>query len=199
MSYVVRVAAVASNLPMLLPPVGEQGFHVRYGDRLAVELDVEQDESLESVYARAIDYFEPRPDPAAPEHHGKEIDSVAFAWFYEPVDDAGLEGSGKPWEWVQDLITVDQFGSARWNRSAAEIPYADLVRAGEQGLLRGDPLRPYLMLLQPQGDVDFSTAWEITTRAWEILGHLALARELGRLVVDQVKRRRMAQGRGGRG
>ena len=188
-----RVAAVASDLPLLLPPVGDQGFDVRYSDRLAVELDVAQDEPLESVYARAIDHFKPRPDPSAPGHRGTKIDSVAFAWFYEPADEAGLEDTGKPWEWVEDLITVDQSGSARWNRTAAEIPYADLVRAGELGLLRGDPLRPYLMLLLPQGDVDITTAWEITKRAWEILGHLALAREVGRLALDEVKRRRMAK------
>jgi hypothetical protein len=60
-----------------------------------------------------------------------------------------MDPARKPWEWVQDLITVDPSGVARWNRSAGEIPYADLVRAAELGLLRGDPFRPYLLLLHP--------------------------------------------------
>jgi hypothetical protein len=191
-SYQVRVAPVAGDLPTLLPPVGAQGFDLPYSRRLAVELEVADGETLASVYARALEYFEPTPDPSVPAHLSVALDRVHFAWFYEPGDEHGL-ASTKLWEWIEDLITVDASGRAWWNRGADEIPYADVVRAGELGLLRGDPLRPYLILVQPQGSVDFSTAWEITKRAWEILGHLLLAREVGKLVIGEVRRRRMAE------
>lgn len=193
MSYRVQVAPVASNLPTLLPPVGEQGFDMPYQEREIVELDVGPSESLGSVYARAMDHLRPLPDPSAPPELSVPISRVAFAWFYEPDDNAGIDPARKSWDWVEDLITVDQTGLAQWNRSAEEIPYADIVRAAELGLLHGDPLRPYLLLVHPQGDIDFHTAWEITKRTWDIFGHLFLAGEVARVAIGQLERRRAAK------
>jgi hypothetical protein len=44
-----------------------------------------------------------------------------------------------------------------------------LVRSAEHGLLRGDPLRPYLVLLRPQGSGDWQLAWDAIRAIWNLL------------------------------
>ena len=73
-------------------------------------------------------------------------------------------------------------GRARWSRSADEITYSDLLRAGQRGVLRGDPRRPYLTLLLPQGGDAFVAAWSGLFLVWTVLGHLLQARELGQIL-----------------
>jgi hypothetical protein len=60
--------------------------------------------------------------------------------------------------------------------TAEEIIYGDLVRSGEHGLLRGDPLRPYLPLLQPQGGGGLQFTWETIQEIWRVLDVLLTAR-----------------------
>jgi hypothetical protein len=48
--------------------------------------------------------------------------------------------------------------------------------------VRGDPLRPYLVLLLPQGGEAFQTAWEVAVKAWEVTANLLAARDLVKLI-----------------
>lgn len=98
----------------------------------------------------------------------------------------------KTWEVAEHLITVDASGLIRWQRSAADIPYADVVRAGDRGLLHGDPLRPYLVLLLPQGPDVLHIAWDGIVLTWTVIGHLLTAREL--LKIGLKRRQRLEQG-----
>jgi hypothetical protein len=181
--FELTVAVVASTLPRLAPPVGDNGFEKRYSERTMVPLTAEDDETLESVYRRAIDELKPRVVSTAefPLEHfsGDLMDIVHWAWFYEEADEEGLLDQGKAWEVAEELVTVDENGRAQWGRSAREIPYGDLIRAGEHALVCGDPRRPYLVFLLPQYDGGvLQLAWDAFTITWRLLGELLVARAL---------------------
>lgn len=190
-SYTVRVAVVTADLPRFEPPLDEtQGFNTPYRGRLSLELVVDGAETLGSVYRRAIDHFAPQPDPNGPSVPDI-MEVVRWAWFYEPADLNGISGTTKAWETSEDLVTVDHRNLARWNRGADEIPFEDLVRASAHGLLRGDPLRPYLVLVLPQGGDALQTTWEFVRLAWTITGQVLTARELATIISKRLDRRRM--------
>jgi hypothetical protein len=151
MSFDVSVAVLGGWLPHWESPVGEQGFDVPYSERMKVVLTVEDDESLESVYRRAIEAIQPRAVPQAEGTVPDPLDSVYWVWFYEPSDEANA--LHKYYETPRDLVGVD--GLARWNRDRGQIPCGDLIRSGNDGLLHGDPLRPYLVLQWPQAEARF--------------------------------------------
>ena len=157
--FEIRVAAVAAHLPTYLPPLGDQGFDLLYRERLTVTLQVSQSESLADVQRRAIAAFDPQIDMAADPALRAPVDRPYFAWFHEPQDEVqGLPGREGRWQAVRDLITIDSDGLARFNREAEEILYGDLLRAAEADLLEaGDPYRPYVVLLHPQGGLDSQT------------------------------------------
>jgi hypothetical protein len=71
------------------------------------------------------------------------------------------------YEVAEDIIVVEADGTARWNLTTEQITVDHLLRSADRGLLRGDPLRPYLVLLLPQGGEAFQTAWEAALAAWQ--------------------------------
>jgi hypothetical protein len=87
--------------------------------------------------------------------------------------------SPKPrYEVAEDIIVIEADGTARWNLTAEQITVDHLLRSADRGLLRGDPLRPYLVLLLPQGGDAFQTAWEAALAAWQIVTNLLAAHDL---------------------
>ena len=85
MAYDVSVAVLGGWLRGWKSPVAEQGFDVPYADRMKVVLNVEDDESLESVDRRAIDAIQPRAVPLADGTVPDPLDAVYWVWFYEPL------------------------------------------------------------------------------------------------------------------
>jgi hypothetical protein len=168
MSFDVSVAVLGGWLPHWESPVGAQGFDVPYSERMKVVLTVEDDESLESVYRRAIEAIQPRAVPQADGMVPDPLDSVYWVWFYEPSDEANA--LHKYYETPRDLVGVGADGLARWNRDRGQIPYGDLIRSGNDGLLHGDPLRPYLVLQWPQGGGPLQMAWDALLLSWTVLG-----------------------------
>ena len=77
--------------------------------------------------------------------------------FYEQGDDGGIPQT-KVYEVAEEIIVVEADGTARWHLTAKQITVDHLLRSADRGLLRGDPLRPYLVLLLPQGGEAFQTA-----------------------------------------
>ncbi len=177
MSERVVIAAVAENLPAFEPPVGDQGFELPYERRLKVALDVDHSETLAQVYRRAVGQLAPRI-VESDQFKGEPLDTVRWTWFFEPGEEMGIDTARKRWEMSEDLLTVRADHELRWNRPQSDIPYADLLRASDYGLLRGDPRRPYLVLLLPQGGEAFQMAWESITTLWSIIGHMLAAREI---------------------
>lgn len=113
-------------------------------------------------------------------HTPEAIETVYWVWFYEPSDEENLER--KHYEQARDLITIDRDRRARWHRDQDEILYGDVVRTAEYGLLRGDPLRPYLVLQLPQGGGGYQVGFEVLLRAWEVLEGVLATREAAGLV-----------------
>jgi hypothetical protein len=202
MSFSVTVAVFAPNVGHLRfdPPIGEQQQEMRYPDRIKVELAVLESESLGSALRRAAEGLDLKPRL----YHspGNEVPvnpsefTPRFVAFRRPEDDHGLStqlGQMFP----RSLITVDADGHAQWNRDLDEMPYSDLVRSGELGLLSGDPLRPYLVLETPQGGGGFLLGWEVLRTVWTVLGGLLATREFARLTQAQAEalRQRLAGAR----
>jgi hypothetical protein len=178
--FQVEVAVVASWLPRFEPPVGGNDLDRRYNDRLKVALDVAPGETLRDVYRRSVELLQPRAIEGSDGYVEDPMDVVHWAWFYEEQDAEGI-GHHKIWEVAEQLTTVNRQELAVWHRSAAEIPYEDVVRAGKAGVLRGDPLRPYLVLLWPQGPDLIQTAWHDLVLVWSLVGDLLNVRELFRI------------------
>ena len=189
MSLEITVAVVAHELPRFARPIGINGFERRYADRTKVSLKVRDEETLASVYQRAVDQLQPQvvPSPGFPldYYSGNPMDVVRWAMFYEKGDDDGLGDLVGRWEVVEELITVDGGGVAQWGRAADEIPYEDLVRAAERGLLSGDPLRPYIVFLLPQYDGGaLQLAWDAFLETWKILDGLLTAYGIIKLIPE---------------
>ncbi len=173
MTYDVTIAVLADWLPKFEPPFGDNGFGKPYADRLKLRLSVDAHETLASVYRRALEHWHPQVSADSHAHPADLMDVIYWAWFYVPEDEPRFS---ERYEWATDLILVDAERHARWNLRADEIPYEWLVRAGDKGLLSGDPLRPYLPMLLPQGGDGFQLAWEALLTSWEVLEGLLVAR-----------------------
>jgi hypothetical protein len=172
MAYNVTIAVLADWLPKFDPPFGDNGFDKPYKDRLKLHLQVDAADTLTSVYRRALEYWRPQISADSQARPTEMMDVIHWAWFYVPEDESRFQ---QRYEWATDLILVDTDRRARWNLQADEIPYDWLVRSGEEGLLSGDPLRPYLPMLLPQGDGGFQIAWETLLISWRVLEGLLVA------------------------
>jgi hypothetical protein len=72
--------------------------------------------------------------------------------------------------YLRRAATVDESGLARWDIRPLDATVGSLVRAGESGLVDGDPLRPYLILAVPAGDLGVvGTSWSAFQEAFGIL------------------------------
>jgi hypothetical protein len=121
----------------------EEDFARSYAEREKIELDVEDSELLIDVLGRAaaelgIDGPQWSRDPR---------DGIAFVSFYVPEDEDRYERSPYRHFGTSSLTLVDDHGRARWNVYFKEgVTYGEVLRAGEAGVLGGDPRRPYLIL-----------------------------------------------------
>jgi hypothetical protein len=197
MSYDVTIAVLADWLPKFDPPFGDNGFGKPYRDRLKLQLTVDGTETLTSVYQRAIEHWQPQVSADSSAHPENLMQVMYWAWFYLPEDELGFHDR---YESPTELILINEEGRAQWNLRADEIPYGHLVRAGEQGLLRGDPLRPYLPMLLPQGGGGFQAGWETLLTTWKILEELLVARgvyslgsEAQHRLLGRLRRRRVVE------
>lgn len=183
MSYTVTVAPLlpAHGLLNLDQPIGNQTEALRWDERIHVQLEVEDDETLWFVLQRAKPSF----DLASSSIYGGAVpaDPLPYGISFFKADDDPPKPRGS--YFPQDLITVDQQGRAHWNRGLKDIPYGDLRRAAEAGLLDGDPLRPYFVLNYPQGGGFILGAWHVLKVVWEVLEGLIATYEVGKLTVEQ--------------
>lgn len=175
------------------PPISEQARQLRWDERLKVTLEVDEDETLAAVMNRAKREFDLRPRILVKPGVYEEMDPEAvaalpyFFGFYEADNDPPLEQHGSTL-FAFNLVTVDPQGRAHWNRQSNEIPYGDLVRGGEKGLVDGDPLRPYLYLSVPQGGGGFREAWTVLQTIWTITGGITGTVAAAKLTAEQSRR-----------
>jgi hypothetical protein len=177
MAHRVHVAVLAADLPPFEPPLGDSGFDMPYAERTSAKLEVDGATSLDDIYRQAIAALRPQAVLGGPGYVDDPYEVVRWVWFSEPADDGGIPQT-KVYEVAEDIIVVEADGTARWNLTAEQITVDHLLRSADRGLLRGDPLRPYLVLLLPQGGEAFQTAWEVALAAWQIVINLLAAHDL---------------------
>jgi hypothetical protein len=186
-----ELAVLAESLPRWRPPFDSQGFDVPYRARISLALDARDDESLASVMRRAVGELSPEPTD---EFRGIPMPfEVSWIWFYRREDESAF--LHREYQMAEDLITVDAEGLAHWNRPKDEIPYGDIVRAAEYGLIDGDPQRPYVALLIPQGEGGLHDAWQVLDTVWAWITTGLDVRDVALLGASAIGLRRRLRGR----
>jgi len=119
----------------------EEDFARPYADRPKVELEVENNERLIDVLGRAVADL-----GIGATWSDDPQEEIAFVSFYVPEDEERYERSLNRYFGTSNLTLVDDQGRVQWNVYFKDITYGQLLRAGEAGVLGGDPRRPYLIL-----------------------------------------------------
>jgi hypothetical protein len=110
-------------------------------------------------------------DPRNRNPDGRFEEHLRFAAFVRPGDEEAGPAVLRHKDFhLRRVATVDLRGRARWDVHPLEAPIGDLLRAGDAGLLDGDPRRPYLILAVPAGDPGaFSATWGALEEAFDVL------------------------------
>jgi len=110
-------------------------------------------------------------DPRNRDPQGRFEELLRFAAFVLPGDEEdGPAVLSHKYLHLRRVATVDAAGLARWDVRPLDAPIGDLLRAAEAGLLGGDPLRPYLILAVPGGDLgSIGATWSSLEEAFGIL------------------------------
>lgn len=194
-SVQVTVAATENALRIFDVPGGGAAHGAHWDELPKTTVLADPTETLREVLRRAANdlgidvaaevkkiHSKLRAERGEAPHEDKVVDRIAFAEFRrpdddEPVDERGtlrrlarLKGCGV-------VVVRDAQGHAVWRRPPFAATMAELIDAAEAGLLDGDPLQPYLVLVVPQGDFGTLGEWhEFATQLqllWEISGALA--------------------------
>jgi hypothetical protein len=191
----VTVAATENALHIFDLPDGGAAHGAHWDQLPKTTVSADPSETLREVLRRAAADLEISVAPEVKKIHAKlraergeapredkVVDHIAFAEFRRPDDDepadergtlprlARLKGCGA-------VVVRDERGHAVWRRPPFEATMAELIDAAEAGLLDGDPLAPYLVLVIPQGGFGTLGEWhEFAAQLrllWELSGALA--------------------------
>lgn len=131
----------------------------------------------------------------APREEGV-VDRLAFAEFRCLEDDEVMDSHGTRRRMsrlrsTSVVVVRDEQGQAVWRRPPFDATMAELLDAAEAGLIEGDPLQPYLVLVVPQGDFGLFAEWQRFSETlklfWEVSA--AMAQVGGALAfLDMVRR-----------
>lgn len=167
------------------PSLQDQGPEVRYQDRLKVFVETAPEETLGCVIDRAAASFD--IGIGEPLGDGRALsDVLGGIAFYKPEDE---ERFRRPEPWPDSIRLLDEQGQPSWSVPWRLVTYEELMTASDVGLVDGDPLRPYLWPVVPQGEalgVQLPDAlWlleqllkGIPVGAGSVIGRLALERLL---------------------
>lgn len=109
---------------------------------------------------------------------GEAIDMLVYASFWRDDDQQpartayGSRRLDEPSRKHTVLVVRDADGRAVWRRPPFDATVAELIDAAEHGLLQGDPLRPYLVLVVPQGGLGILMEWTTLQRELEVAWYL---------------------------
>jgi hypothetical protein len=164
----------------------DQGAEVPYETRSKVVVDAAPITRLGEVIDRAAAQFGVRSrDQRA---ISEQVPCVAF---FREGDQAGMDGGSDRWQYA--IRTADSEGSPSWTVRWSEITLEELVAARAEGLIDGDPLRPYFWPVIPQGTLaDVASSIYATWALWE---HYLSAREtvgVARHVLERIRGGRRA-------
>jgi hypothetical protein len=198
-SSTVTVALVGDPVP-----IGSTGFspaddlEMPWSERQTVSLEVEPEETLGAILARAAEQFGltsawPLDDSLWP---GATL-ADAFAWvgLYRPEHDHGT-----PVRPLTSVTLADREGRAVWNNYFKEVTHGQMLWAAEAGALEGDPNRLYLFTWAGFGNgliADLTTLTNLWDLAWYVLEKVGIgyaAYEAVQRVRDRIRRGREVTG-----
>jgi hypothetical protein len=164
--------------------VDDSHFATPWNHRLRTSIRAEDDESLAGVLRRAAASLGIAPVA------GGEIETVAWVAFYSDHESLG-------WNSLKHSLTlVDPEGRAHWSVwDYDQIPYSEIIRAGQAGVLPGDPRRPYLVLLPPSGNgvlpswAELLLALKITWDLMQAMDTVGGARAFAQEVIREARER----------
>lgn len=143
-------------------------WEVPYAERAKVEIEVSEDTPLGyALQKAAAELGVPGPpwESTAPYR-------PAFIAFYREDRDRDFG------QLRSEVSLLDEHGRARWTHSWRDEAISEYIRAGDAGVLDGDPRRPYLVLQPEIGNgilADFPTFVELWKLWWDIADKVAIA------------------------
>ena len=146
-------------------------WQIPYGERPKVEVEADENEPLRAVLRRAASAFEIEPIPSDEGFDPWTWDDPAFIAFYHPERDAEFG------QLRHEVTLLDENGHVRWTFDWLDEPVREYLKAGEAGILDGDPRRPYLLLQPGIGNgilVDWPTFIELWRLWWDIADKAAI-------------------------
>lgn len=148
------------------------------GDALGVRvLDMEKASKSMARTARSPDWEAVTSDPRNVDSEARFEEFLRFAAFVLPGDeDAEPAVTTDKRLHLTRIATVETNGLARWDVDPLEAMIGDLVRAGDAGLIDGDPRRPYLIVQVPAGDLGaIGSSWSALEETFKIVWQAATA------------------------
>lgn len=150
------------------PLFEDQGPELAWQQRTKVTVQVEATATLADAIDAAAAKFGIRLQRGEPRPVSSAITGVAL---YKPADDVP---EVYPGPFKRDFRVVDEDGRLGW-KPYDEASMGDLLRAFEAGL-EGDPQRPYLWPMVPQGDFGgLLGSWDVLLQGLELARHAAEA------------------------
>lgn len=115
-----------------------------WDERLKVDIELRDEDTWATVIDRAAEELGVELPQDFQEFGPVRVsDRVPYVAFYREGAERPLDSSPRS----QHVTLVDDDGRARWNvplPQMKDLPYSELIRAGEHGALEGDPRRMYL-------------------------------------------------------
>jgi hypothetical protein len=142
-------------------PIDEPEWQRAWDDRAKVTLLVEDDETLSEVIDRAATAFGCQPwiSTLSPAH--------TFAWV--AFDDAAATTPLYTRK-IYDFTLVDSHGEAVFGiHDFHLIPYGQIIRSAEAGLVPGNPRRLYIIRQIPQGDFGTGVSWQTLLELYALI------------------------------
>jgi hypothetical protein len=198
MASTVTVALVGDPVPIGSGAALVEDLEVPWNERQKVTLEVEPEETLGEILARAAEEFgltaawdlSDEPFPGA-----TLADAFAWVGFYRPEHEHGA-----PVRNLTSVTLADAEGRAVWNNYFKEATHGELLWAAEAGALEGDPLRVYLFTWPGFGNgliADLTTLCNLWDLAWYVMERVGIgyaAYEALRRVVGRIRRGREVTG-----
>lgn len=188
---VVTVAGMAAGQGLFQYDGKGPAWDATWDELPKTTVSAEPDEPLRSVLRRGAHALGVSVSPAVRraraelrEQEGKPpldeevTDMLVYAAFHRGDDDEA--GDGTEGTLRRDarsrkrtvLVVRDAAGHAVWRRPPFDATMAELVDAHDVGLLDGDPLQVYLVLVIPQGEMGVLGEWSQFQENLEIAWHL---------------------------
>lgn len=188
--FSVAVVGPVFGFPVLEVFVGpsfeDQGPEVPYAKRLKVDVPATETTSIGDVIDRAA------AEVGTTLEHGRVSEALEGIAFYEPEDEVVLKARHQPWP---DTIRIpNDDGRPSWRVWWVATRVDELLEAHAAGLVVGDPYRPYLWPVIPQGDLlqqFHETLWTLWLN-WEHILSAYGTFELARRVLRRIARGRTA-------